>query len=210
MSGSARWWRLLGGAAAVLFVVLAFTPLSNALYTRWAPPAEATPADHAEAIVVLGGGSTADGFITDDSLRRAVHGIRLWHRGQAPRLLLLGPPSNWTGPAESAVRGRLARDLGVPPEVLLLGEHALTTRQEARESASLLRPRGVRRILLVTGTQHMPRARRLFEREGFEVLPAAIDEMPRMTIKPEARLDMARRLIQEALARTLYRAMGAL
>jgi uncharacterized SAM-binding protein YcdF (DUF218 family) len=207
---SARWGRLLGALAAVLFVALAFTPVPNALYARWAPPLSApTAADQAQAIVVLGAGSGADGFLTDDSLRRAVHGIRLWRRGLAPRLLLLGPP-NWNGPAESAVRAELARDLGVPAEAILVGDQAQTTRQEARESASLLQPRGVRRILLVTGTQHMPRARPLFEREGFEVLPAAVDEMPRQTIKPEMRLDIARRLIQEALARTLYRATGAL
>ena len=210
MWASARPWRLLGALAAVLFVALAFTPLPNALYARWAPPMPApAAADHAQAIVVLGAGSAADGFITDDSLRRAVHGIRLWRRGLAPLLLLLGP-SSWKGPAESAVRAGLARDLGVPAEAILVGDQAQTTRQEARESASLLQPRGVRRIVLVTGTQHMPRARALFEREGFEVLPAAVDEMPRETIKPETRLDMARRLVQEALARSVYRLAGIL
>jgi len=207
-----RFCRLLGGAGLALFIALAFTPLSNALSARWSEPARPpdVTASAAGAIVVLGAGSAPDGLLDDTSVRRALQGIRLWRRGRAPLLVLLGPAGWYRAPTESSGRAALARDLGVPDQAMLLGYRARTTREEAQESAALLSPRGIRRIVLVTGTLHMPRARRLFEREGFDVVAAAVDEVSPQAAKPEARLDLARRLLQEALARLVYRAAGAL
>jgi hypothetical protein len=56
--------------------------------------------------------------------------------------------------------------------VILTESEAQTTREEAVKSGALLREKGVGRILLVTGSHHMSRAQRLFERAGFEVLAA--------------------------------------
>jgi uncharacterized SAM-binding protein YcdF (DUF218 family) len=46
------------------------------------------------------------------------------------------------------------------------------TAQNAIFSARILQQAGVRRILLVTDALHMPRARRIFERSGMQVVPA--------------------------------------
>ena len=43
----------------------------------------------------------------------------------------------------------------------------------AVETAHLLMPKGMRRIVLVTEAFHMPRAVGCFRKQGFEVLPAA-------------------------------------
>jgi len=54
------------------------------------------------------------------------------------------------------------------------------TYENAVESRCILRPQGVGRVVLVTGAQHMVRARYEFRRVGFEVVPDPVSERPRM------------------------------
>lgn len=70
---------------------------------------------------------------------------------------------------------RLLLDLGVPAEAILLEESSRNTRQNASESAALLKARGIRRILLVTSATHMDRALGHFREAGLEVTPAPAD-----------------------------------
>jgi uncharacterized SAM-binding protein YcdF (DUF218 family) len=86
----------------------------------------------------------------------------------------------------------------------------LTTRQEAALAASRVRELGGRRVLLVTGAQHMHRARRFFERAGLEVVPAPVIEISPLAESPDGRLELARLVIQEGLARLYYRVSGLL
>ncbi|HLO64577.1 MAG TPA: YdcF family protein, partial [Azonexus sp.] len=64
----------------------------------------------------------------------------------------------------------LAREFGVA--VRWQEDESQDTAGNARQSAQLLNPDGVRRIVLVTQAFHMPRARLLFEAQGFTVIPA--------------------------------------
>ena len=194
---------LLGAATVLSFFALAFTPLANLAHARFVTAPRVEPA---RAIVVLGAGAD-DNYLTERSLRRAVHGLRLFHRGLAPLVVLHGPRYGAGEATEAATRAELARDLGVPEGALaVLGGR--TTHEEARESWARLAPQGATRILLVTGSHHMWRARALFERQGFEVLPAPVDEVAPEGSRPEQRLGIARSLLQEGLARVVYRLAG--
>jgi uncharacterized SAM-binding protein YcdF (DUF218 family) len=124
-------------------------------------------------------------------------------KGLAPLLVLSGPAPD-TGLSEAEVRAALARDLGVSPDAILTEAGARTTREEANRIGELLRARQVRRILLVTDSQHMSRARRLFERVGLEVLPAAADDISGAARSPEARLKLTRTALEEIIARLYY------
>lgn len=147
-----------------------------------------------------------DGELTDNSLRRTVHGIRLYRRGLAPRMVLLG--SEYHGVVEAEVRARYAIDLGVPGEALVIEPRASSTGDEARQvSARLGRRRGAT-VLLVTGLHHMPRARQAFEREGLAVVTAPVLEDSLRPQRPQARLALARAVVQEAVARAYYRLGG--
>ena len=152
---------------------------------------------------MLGGGLNADGALTGSSLRRLVHGILLLRARIAPRLVLLGSKE------EAELRMRLARELGVLPASTVVAPGAQTTREEATTVRRVVAP-GPRTIVLVTDSQHMPRARRLFEKLDFAVQPAPTDDVSNPPILPEDRLQLARRVIEEFAARAYYRLAGYL
>jgi uncharacterized SAM-binding protein YcdF (DUF218 family) len=197
--------RAVGIAGLTSLVASAFTPLPNVLYTAMGAEERLAPAD---AIVVLGSAVRDDGVLGDNSLRRAIHGLLLFKRGLAPRVLFLGPPATAQGPSEAQVRADLALTLGLTPGAILTDSGARTTQEEAAVSARRLLPIGAVRVLLVTGRGHMWRAARLFERQGFAVLPAPVDEVAGAALSPEGRLILMRNMLKEASARVLYRLLG--
>src|SRR5712691_3633768 len=163
--------RSIGIIAVTLFLLATFTPLAVAL-VRWT--AVRPRVQPAEAIVVLGASVSAEGVLSNASLRNAVYGIELFRRGLAPLLVFSGDAIP-EGPVEAEIRAQLARKLGVPPTSILTVVDALTTRGEAAGVAALLLPRGARRILLVTAALHLPRALPVFEAAAFEPLAAPVD-----------------------------------
>lgn len=194
------------GVVALLGLASLLTPVWN-----WAAASVKSDVrlDRADAIVVLGSSAYADGTLNSGSLRRAIHGITLLNGGMAPRIVFTGAPVS-AGVTEAAIREQLARDLRVPAEAVLADDRPRTTREEARVVAERLRPLGAMRILLVTGGGHMGRARRLFEQQGFTVLPAPVNEAPFASIVAEDRFQLARIVIGEVMARTYYRLAGYL
>jgi uncharacterized SAM-binding protein YcdF (DUF218 family) len=160
----------------------------------------------ADAIVVLGSGVMPEGELTDNSLRRTVHGVRLFRQGLAPRIVLLGP--EYEGAVEAEVRARYAADLGVPADALVVEPKGLSTRDEAQIVFARLGGRGAS-IILVTGLHHMKRARGVFEREGMTVFAAPVLEDSLRPLRPQARLALAAAVVQEAIARAYYRVAGA-
>ncbi len=201
MRGGAR---AIGAAGMAAFALLAFTPLAGTLHDGIAT-ADALP--RADAIVVLGSGVMPEGELTDNSLRRTVHGIRLFRQGRAPRLVLLGP--EYHGAVEAQVRARYAADLGVPAGALVVEPGGLSTRDEARRVLARLGGRRGQSVILVTGLHHMARARQVFEREGMVVAAAPVLEESLRPERPQARLALARAVAQEAVARAYYRMAGA-
>jgi uncharacterized SAM-binding protein YcdF (DUF218 family) len=197
--------RALGLLALIGVTLATLTPLPTWLARAAATPPSLGPAG---AIVVLGGGFSEDGQLGPSSLRRLVHGIVLQRAKLAPLLVLSGQ-SRRHGPSESEVRADLARALGVAPEVILVVD-ARTTREEATRTAAALRPRGVHRILLVTDSLHLARARGVFIRAGLEVLAAPAPDPELDARGPLERLSLARALAREIVARGYYRLAGYL
>jgi len=198
-----RACRLIGLVGIVLFLISAFTPLAYRLNQWMAEPARLAPSD---AIVVLGGSISPSGLLSLESLRRTNRGIELYLRGLAPVLVLLGG-STGGGPTEAEVRAAQAQLHGIPADAILTDTHARTTREEAARVKALLEPRRARTVLLVTNGGHLPRARPLFERAGFEVRSVPSDP-PIEPDTPESRLAETRVLVKEMLGWLYYRIAG--
>lgn len=130
----------------------------------------------AQAIVLLGGGlrdskeiygKLATNQIAFERVRYAAY---LQKETNLP-LLITGSSPN--GTSEAAVMGReLAMFFNVPTQ--WLEQKAKTTRENAELSKAILEKEGIKKIILVTNQWHMKRAKMLFERQGFEVLPASV------------------------------------
>jgi len=129
----------------------------------------------AQAIVVLGsglirpdpefGGETA----SERTLVRTRRGAQLARETGLPVLVSGGRPLRAEQSEAAVMADILESEFGVA--VRWQEGESVDTAANARLSARMLAPEGVTRILLVTQAFHMPRARLLFEAQGFEVIP---------------------------------------
>ena len=146
---------------------------------RGLAPLEAVPAE-AQAIVVPGAGvefaARGNGtgpLLNGPALQRLLLAARLYRETKLPVLVSGGPVYAGEPVAEAVLARRLLEeDFGVP--VRWTEAHSRNTWENARYARDLLRPAGVRTVVLVTHAFHMPRARWCFEQAGFEVVPAPI------------------------------------
>jgi uncharacterized SAM-binding protein YcdF (DUF218 family) len=70
---------------------------------------------------------------------------------------------------EAKIMQQVALSRGVPERALLVEPRSDNTVENAHEAAQLLRPRGVREVLLVSDRTHLPRAALLFRLAGLRV-----------------------------------------
>ena len=130
----------------------------------------------AQAIVVLGGGVRDSKEIYNQiavgnqALERMRYAAYLQKETQLP-LLITGSSPNGTSEAKT-MANEFQYFFGVPTQ--WLEEKAKTTKENAQFSRELLAKDGINKIILVTNQWHMKRAKMLFEKQGFEVLPASI------------------------------------
>lgn len=204
------WERIirgLGVVTVITFIVVTLTPAGNAVGRRIAVISpRLQPAD---AIVVLGAGLLGGGALNEESMRRAIAGIELFKKGMAPIIVFSGtarPDSS--GLTEAEVRAKLAESMGIPPGAIFKEETANTTREESIHIGKTLRGRNAVKILLVTESLHMLRARHVFERAGLDVQPAVSADYPALLRSPGDRLWLAMRIAQESSALIYYRLAG--
>jgi len=184
------------------FFTCTYTPVPNWLAR---PLVVEAALEAAQAIVVLGGGTTPDNSAGDSSLRRVVYGLRLYRRGLAPLVVLSGGDASRTGRlGEAEAMAAVAAELGFPPDILVLEMSSMRTAENAARAAEMLRPRGIRRILLVTTPLHTRRSVLAFQRHGFEVLPAPTDGGQHLVGNALGRLFLAHQVTYEAAALLLY------
>jgi uncharacterized SAM-binding protein YcdF (DUF218 family) len=136
----------------------------------------------ADVIVVLGGGT--ESFLAPRPLvevngagDRVLYAAYLYKQGAAPHLLLSGGRIDWLSAGDSPAQdmASLLDLMDVPEDALWLEPRSLNTAENAVEAKKFLETKGIQRIILVTSAAHMPRAVKLFEDQGFEVIPAPTD-----------------------------------
>ena len=136
--------------------------------------------DSADAIVVLSGmleiNEVGDStYIEWGDPDRFFGGIALFKAGKSPRLVFTGGKMPWDNAkkTEGEVLKEYAISNGIPSEKIFITKDVENTADEAVAVKELISPN--KRIILVTSAFHMYRAKRLFEKQGFEVIPYKVD-----------------------------------
>jgi uncharacterized SAM-binding protein YcdF (DUF218 family) len=136
--------------------------------------------DSADAIVVLSGmlginevGDTT--YIEWGDPDRFFGGLALFKAGKAQKLVFTGGKMPWDKAkrTEGEVLKEYAILNGIASENILVTKDVENTADEAVAVKELISPS--KRIILVTSAYHMYRARRLFEKQGFIVIPYKVD-----------------------------------
>lgn len=158
-------------------------------------------------VVVLGSGHVSDerlpanSQVGGTSLFRLVEGMRV-HKRMKDSLLVLCGGVVYDPTPHAVVVGKVALQLGVPEERLVIKAEPRDTMQEAEVVRQLV---GNQKFILVTSALHMPRAIELFREKGMFPIPSTTDFIikkhkvrPPSGLLPSTRnLDLSKRLIYE-------------
>ena len=135
----------------------------------------------ADAVLVLsgmlGGFETEDGYVTEwvDPDRFFV-GVQLVKMGKADRLIFTRGKMPWSeSPPEGELLKQKALEMGIFPEQILLTSIVSNTAEESAAVKDLMAERQLNKIILVTSSFHLPRAKLLFDQVGVETYPYPTD-----------------------------------
>jgi len=136
--------------------------------------------DSADAIVVLSGmleiNEVGDStYVEWGDPDRFFGGIALIKAGKAQSLVFTGGKMPWdkATKTEGEMLKEYAVSNGIPSEKIFVTKDVENTADEAVAVKELISPS--KRIILVTSAYHMYRAKKLFEKQGFIVIPYKVD-----------------------------------
>ena len=160
--------------------------------------AQSPPPGPYDAIVVAGCRVLEDGSPSRALARRSELALSLYRRGLAPRVVFTGGVGRH-GPSEASVAAAYAVSRGLPESAALLEERSTSTQENARFAAALVGTEA--RVLVVTDSYHVFRARRVFARNfrEAEAAGAPVDDSV-----------LAYALPRELAAVAIYAALGRL
>jgi uncharacterized SAM-binding protein YcdF (DUF218 family) len=141
---------------AILFSIALVLWLAYVSITIW----HFGQTDHAtrsDCIIVLG--AAAQGANPSPVFeQRLRHGIDLFQRGVAPRLLFTGGFGDGKTHSEASVGAAYAQQQGIPRTALLLEEKSRTTKQNLEEALKVMKAHGLQSAIIVSDPLHMKRA----------------------------------------------------
>ena len=202
-----RLFRRLFFSGFTVIYLFSITPVQR-LIVRPLKVAQPTTVE-ADAVVVLGGEPA-----------RSLTGIRLFKQGAAPFILTAGGSGNLLQEKqqESDRMTDFLVEFGVPADRILSESSSRNTRENAINAKPMLDSLSIRTIALVTSSLHMRRSVGVFEKLGYEVIPAnsRLFRIPKkrerfdpFTLIPEVgNLSLSTQAIYEYFALTLYKVLG--
>ena len=165
-------------------------------------------------IVVLGGDTLsaknrpANSSLGTSSLARIVEGVRLARIFPRAHLILTGSGGPGDPDSTAGLMARTAISLGINASRITRIGQAKDTPDEARMTARIIPPTD--RLILVTSASHLPRAMRLFQKQGLSPIPAPAFFLSKKTSRQSVMnfIPSARNL--QRSERAIYEYMGLL
>ncbi len=122
----------------------------------------------ADVAVVFGARVYADGRPSDALADRVRTACALYRNGTVKKLIFSGGPGDGAVHETESMR-RMAVQLGVKPEDILVDTAGVNTQATIRNTGPMFRALGARRILVVSHFYHLPRIKLAYQRSGCEV-----------------------------------------
>jgi uncharacterized SAM-binding protein YcdF (DUF218 family) len=149
---------LLGWLGRILLLVLIWL-VGVAAYIIWI--GQRDDAGPADAIIVLGA-AAYDAKPSPVFQERIRHGIELYQRGLAPKLIFTGGYGGAGARfSESQVARRYALRQGVPENAILIESISRNTHENLRQASALMQNHDLHSAIIVSDPLHMARALRL-------------------------------------------------
>ncbi len=162
--GHGRLWRW-----SLRLLVLAAVWLAGvAAYIVWVGGQdEAAPAD----VVIVLGAAAYDAKPSPVFEQRIRHGIDLYQRGLAPKIIFTGGYGGSKARfSESQVARRYSVRQGVPEADILIESVSRNTHENLRQARGLMQTHGMRRAIIVSDPLHMARALRISRELGIQAV----------------------------------------
>lgn len=171
--------------AAIILLLATSLPLTA--YAVWYalefgnPPKKYEEISFHQGVVVLsGGGQTLeiDGsiFVEWGDPDRFFAGVNAVKYKKADKVIFTRGKVPWSNSIpEGETMKKAAMDVGIPPEKILLTRMVSNTAEEAMAVEAVIQSEGIKSILLVTSSFHMPRAELLFRKQGIELETFPVD-----------------------------------
>lgn len=179
-----RFGKSLLGLGIALYLFCGFSPLGDWLLIPLENRARigaSEPVEGAAGIIVLGGAvqsvqnSGEKQVLLNEAADRMVEALRVAQQNPDMPVIFSGGNGELIQSSRDMTEAEVARRFFegfniVPPRLRLEGR-SRNTLENASFTAELMHPRSDQRWVLVTSAFHMPRARALFEAQGFRVIP---------------------------------------
>jgi uncharacterized SAM-binding protein YcdF (DUF218 family) len=188
-----RWWgKTILFASIILLYALATAPVRDALIKPLeyaTPPLQVSTIDTQNSVVVvLGGGSyqqppeyQKQNLPSDSGLLRTLYGAEIARNHDVDVYLSGGSPLEPDAESEAVTMQRWIIRFGVPAERTHVESTSLNTIGNAQHIAAILKQQHIKRIILVSSANHLPRARLCFEDQGLDVIAAPTDYLSKQT-----------------------------
>jgi len=171
-----RWWIII---LSCLVLILSSLPMTAQFIWKNLekdyPPKALSEFSSYDAVVVLSG--MLSPFEHNGKLQvewgdpdRFFAGINILKAGKASTLIFTRGKMPWSSlPAEGELLRAKAIELGINESQILLSNIVANTEEEAEAVVQLMSDYGLKTIILITSSFHMPRAMQLFNKAGINV-----------------------------------------
>jgi uncharacterized SAM-binding protein YcdF (DUF218 family) len=129
----------------------------------------------ADVAVVFGARAYADGRPSTALADRLRTGCSLYRDGLVRKLVFSGGPGDGNV-HETEVMRRMATELGVPAEDILVDAEGINTHATVRNSIPMFRALGAAKVLAVSHFYHLPRVKMAYERASWTVYTVPAQE----------------------------------
>lgn len=171
-----RLWQAAAGALAVTALAIAIALAALVVeIDRQSSRDEAQPAD----VIVILGAAAYRGRPSPVLKARLDHGLELYRRGIAPRIITTGGAGGDPHFTESEVGRNYLVRRGVPSEAIIIEPGGESTAQSTIAVAEIMRRMNLSSCVVVSDGYHIFRAKRILQAQGFQVYGSPRPRVPR-------------------------------